>query len=1182
MSTANPLSRRPPGRPRVNLLIVAGTFAALGALLLMAMTHEQATAQTTRSGTVAIDGPSTLTVGGSADFYVEVTGTTVSADSGYYVVVRGNSRVDDNNNPCSGNGRWSNSSSNEWNGTVYGCSAGSGKLTATLWFADPVSGFPPSSVDTGSATFDVDAAVIEPTAEPTTEPTAEPTTEPTAEPTTEPTAEPTTVPTTVPTTEPTTVPTTVPTTEPTTVPTTVPTTEPTTVPTAQPTAAPSPPPELDRPPKVTGVAVTDAPSTYAVNRASLQWVFIAGVYDYRVQRRVAGSTDWTPVAFIRDSAVGASSDIITGGIVETVCNMDNFFQMAGYGDGKLYARERGDWSEETVPAITPSCQTTVHFSVTPFVEAGIRATIVVRLGRPSNQNLTIPVMVDPRSAETEDYSIIGLDNGTLTFESGDSLKWFYIHTNEDLDCDHEILRFEFGNLPTGVSAGSPSTATLQILDVQCDPFATSEVSFSSSSYSVNEGSSRDVFVTLSPATSQPKTIPIKVGGGTAESEDYSVSGLNGGSLTFGIGETSKFFTIRGEQDASECDDETLNLGFGRLPSGVVTGSPSKSKFTISDDEPCVSFSSSSYSVNEGSSRDVNVELSPASSQSLTIPIKVTSRTAESGDYSVSGLSGGSLTFDIGETSKFFTIRGEQDASECDDETVELAFDTPLPSGVGTGSPSEATFRILDDEDSSECTVPPPPPPPLQTPVVTVTRHSSTMASIDEGDSARFVLTANPAPVTSLTVRVSVRQSPTGADFLVSPPPTQVAIASGGAADLILRTDDDTVYEENGSIRVIVLPGAGYTRGTQSNADVEVLNDDLLNPPTPTGVSASSASNDSITVRWNHESGIEEHNVEYRISSGPGWRSVYVNMSSPGFVAGGTTITGLRCGIRYRFRVRAWGDDMAYREAWGSFSFVFHATTGDCVPVPVPVPTPVPPPTPTAEYAPLVEPPGPHFLCRDIPLAQTRKKHSNSPAISSDGRHEAQVELYSTRQFWNINSYCIEARFISKSTPGADQISWSGKVYKTERVLNLEGLNLGTIGLIDRYTLLDRYEDRPPTDDDSILNSPSLSCNTCSGGTIQTAYGIFSTRLFKLPTLYARGEHAFNSGGVTVTLTSRAKWTMPAWGISCAIGLGCLLQRELLIEQELSEDVDTGLIGDLIGLIETIARWFEEPWWERME
>ena len=244
------------------------------------------------------------------------------------------------------------------------------------------------------------------------------------------------------------------------------------------------------------------------------------------------------------------------------------------------------------------------------------------------------------------------------------------------------------------------TTTITVVDPR--PAA----SFSSGEYSVTEGRSRRITVSLDPAGSGSLTIPVTVMSGTAESGDYS--GGSNRSVTFKSGDTSETLTIITRED-SDCDDETVNLGFGTLPSGVSEGSPSTATLTILDNDTCeVSFGSSSYSVTEGSSVDITVSLTHTTSLSPEIPITVTRGTAESGDYTVSGLTNGNLTFSSGQSSRSFTINTIRD-SDCDDETVNLAFGT-LPSGVSLGSPSTATLTIKDPD----CPTPTPTPTPRPT------------------------------------------------------------------------------------------------------------------------------------------------------------------------------------------------------------------------------------------------------------------------------------------------------------------------------------------------------------------------------------------------------------------------------------------------------------------------------------
>ena len=80
---------------------------------------------------------------------------------------------------------------------------------------------------------------------------------------------------------------------------------------------------------------------------------------------------------------------------------------------------------------------------------------------------------------------------------------------------------------------------------------------------------------------------------------------------------------------------------------------------------------------------VTVSLSESTSQQLLIPITDTVDTAEGTDYSVSGLTSGKVTVSSSGDEGTFTVRTNHD-TECDDERVDLGFDTPLPSGWTLG------------------------------------------------------------------------------------------------------------------------------------------------------------------------------------------------------------------------------------------------------------------------------------------------------------------------------------------------------------------------------------------------------------------------------------------------------------------------------------------------------------------
>ncbi len=267
-----------------------------------------------------------------------------------------------------------------------------------------------------------------------------------------------------------------------------------------------------------------------------------------------------------------------------------------------------------------------------------------------------------------------LDNGQIGFE-------------DDIDDDFNdaVIRVDPVSCPSRNSAPAPTPT----------PTATPlEVSFDDAAYTVQEGGSVTVTVNVSPDADRSLEIPVSVTNGSAESDDYSVSGLTGGKLSLASGESSASFTIEAVEN-SDSGAETLDLSFGDLPEGVSEGTKSTVRVTIEDPVSAVevSFDEATYSVNEGSSVTVTVNVSPGADRSLEIPVSVTNGSAESDDYSVPGLTGGKLSFISGDSSASFTISTVDD-SDRDAETLDLSFGD-LPEDVSEGTQATAQVNIND-------------------------------------------------------------------------------------------------------------------------------------------------------------------------------------------------------------------------------------------------------------------------------------------------------------------------------------------------------------------------------------------------------------------------------------------------------------------------------------------------------
>ena len=220
--------------------------------------------------------------------------------------------------------------------------------------------------------------------------------------------------------------------------------------------------------------------------------------------------------------------------------------------------------------------------------------------------------------------------------------------------------------------------------------------FGQASYTVAEGATQPVTVTLSADPERTVTIPIEATPQDgAAAADYSVPA----GVTFDAGETSKSITFTAAQDTRDDEGESVLLSFGDLPGAVLAGASAATTLSITDDDvPEVNFGHSTYWVSEGGTVSVEVTLTSALTSAVTVPITATPQgDTTAADYSVPS----GVTFDAGETSKAFTFTGATDAVEDDGESVLLALGT-LPGTVQTGTVNEATVNISDGDAPVGC------------------------------------------------------------------------------------------------------------------------------------------------------------------------------------------------------------------------------------------------------------------------------------------------------------------------------------------------------------------------------------------------------------------------------------------------------------------------------------------------
>ena len=229
---------------------------------------------------------------------------------------------------------------------------------------------------------------------------------------------------------------------------------------------------------------------------------------------------------------------------------------------------------------------------------------------------TPPVISGPGAATFAEHGTGAVATYTATDAEQDPVTWSLVDSGDDddftLDRRLGVLRFRSPpdyEAPTdsghvsdpdtnnvyhitvratdGQQASADSSVTVTVTDA-AEPVA----SFSASGYRALEGGLpvdaargaglRDtVTVRLRPAPARRARIPVTVTPVTAESGDYEVGGLDSSALVFAAQSDSQSFTIAARADA-DVADETIGLGFGPLPPGVVAGVPSTATVTIHD------------------------------------------------------------------------------------------------------------------------------------------------------------------------------------------------------------------------------------------------------------------------------------------------------------------------------------------------------------------------------------------------------------------------------------------------------------------------------------------------------------------------------------------------------------------------------------------------------------------------
>ena len=440
---------------------------------------------------------------------------------------------------------------------------------------------------------------------------------------------------------------------------------------------------------------------------------------------------------------------------------------------------------------TDDPQVTVSFGAALYeVVEGETVTVTVNLSADPERTVDIPIRASNLGGATSPGDYSGVPEN-LTFNSGDTEMTFTVTATEDdeHELDDEGAQLTFGMLPEGVTAG---TRTETVVAIRDDDDPRVMVSFEQDLYTVAEGGTVMVAVTLSADPKRTVVIPITeafVEG--ARPEDFS--GVPS-SMTFNAGDIAASFTFTATQDDVDDDGESALLEFGELPARVTAGTTTETTVSITDDDDpqvTVQFGADAYTVAEGGTQEVTVTLSADPERTVVIPLTTMNQGgAATTDYSVPT----SVTFDTGDTEQTITFTATQDDVDDDGESVLLAFGM-LPPRVTAGTTTEATVSITDDDD----------------PRVEVSFGSGTYI-VPEGGTQQVTVTLSADPERQVVILITATPQGGAAEDDYSGVPDDVTFNSGQKSKSFTFSATDDTQDEDGE-KVLLTFGTLPTRVT---------------------------------------------------------------------------------------------------------------------------------------------------------------------------------------------------------------------------------------------------------------------------------------------------------------------------------------------------------------------------------
>ncbi|MFK0734772.1 MAG: beta strand repeat-containing protein [Gloeotrichia echinulata HAB0833] len=406
--------------------------------------------------------------------------------------------------------------------------------------------------------------------------------------------------------------------------------------------------------------------------------------------------------------------------------------------------------------------------------------------------------------------------------------------NDAIAESSETINLTLANPQGGATLGTQTTAILTIIDN--DQPKPGTLAFSQSSFAVNEDGTAVTAVTLSRTGGSDGNVSVTVNlsnGSATAPNDYSNTPI---TVNFANGETSKTITIPITNDTLVEGNETVNLSLANPTGGATLGSQQNATLVIIDNDVQLAFANSTFSVNEDGTpiNQVTVVRSGVTSTAVSATIELSDGTATSpADYTNTPIT---VDFAAGETSKTVAIPIINDSVVEATETVNLTLNNPT-GGANLGTQNTAILNIIDNDA-----------------VPGVIQFSNATYSINENGTpvTAVTLTRNNGSDGNVSARVNLSNGTATAGSDYNNSPITVNFANGETSKTVtIPIANDTKFEPDETINLTLTnPQGGATLGTQTTAQLTIINDDAPQPGTVSFNTANYTVNENGTANIN--------------------------------------------------------------------------------------------------------------------------------------------------------------------------------------------------------------------------------------------------------------------------------------------------------------------------------------------